>query len=102
MRIVILLSFLLYSSLYAKEVIHIGVLAKRGEQKIYDKWSKSIDYLNETIDCCSFELLPLPFEDIHTAIKQKKIHFILANPAYYVALEKLYGVTRIATLKNLD
>ena len=80
--------------------IKIGVLAKRGVEHTLKKWSATADYLNVVLPGHHFEIIPLDFEDIHIAVQKLQIDFILANPAIYVELEKLYGVSRIATLIN--
>jgi putative nucleotidyltransferase with HDIG domain len=86
----------------AQDVLKIGVLAKRGQQKTLDKWSSTAKYLSENIDCCNFEIVPLKFKDIHTAIKRDEIDFVLTNSALYVELEYLYNISRIATMENLS
>ena len=80
--------------------IKIGVLAKRGEEHIYRKWSLTADYLTSTIPGHVFELVPLGFSEIHKAVQDGQVDFVLANSAFYVELEKMHGVSRIATLIN--
>lgn len=80
--------------------VKIGVLAKRGSQYSHKKWSLTADYLSSSIEGCHFEIIPLGFSEIHTAIEKGEIAFVLANPAFYVELEKRHGVSRIATLIN--
>lgn len=80
--------------------IKIGVLAKRGPEHTLKKWSATADYLSTALPGYHFEIIPLGFTDIHSAVQESKIDFVLANPAFYVELEKLYGVNRIATLIN--
>ena len=80
--------------------IKIGVLAKRGPEHTLKKWSATADYLSVALPGYHFEIIPLGFADIHSAVQESKIDFVLANPAFYVELEKLYGVNRIATLIN--
>ncbi len=82
------------------ETVHIGVLAKRGPELALQKWSQTGVYLSETIPEYHFVVIPLGFEEIHSVIKEGQVDFVLANPAFYVELEKLYGVNRIATLIN--
>lgn len=82
------------------QVVKIGVLAKRGAEYTLKKWSATADYLSAALPDHHFEIIPLGFEEVHTAVQQSEIHFILANSAFYVELEKLYGVNRIATLIN--
>jgi two-component system, LuxR family, sensor histidine kinase TtrS len=82
--------------------VNIGVLAKRGPELALQKWSATADYLSSSLPDYHFEIVPLGFAEIHTAVQEERIDFVLANPAFYVELEKLYGVNRIATLINQD
>ena len=82
--------------------IKIGVLAKRGPGLALQKWSATADYLSTALPGYHFDIVPLGFAEIHTAVMGEQIDFVLANPAFYVELEKLYGVNRIATLINQD
>ncbi len=82
------------------EEIKIGVLAKRGTEIALQKWSPTADYLSTALSDYHFTIVPLNFTEIHTAVQEGRIDFVLANSAFYVELEKLYGVNRIATLIN--
>ncbi len=82
--------------------IKIGVLAKRGPELTLQKWSATADYLSTALPGYHFDIVPLGFAEIHTAVMDEQIDFVLANPSFYVELEKLYGVNRIATLINQD
>ncbi len=83
-----------------EETIKIGVLAKRGKTQIMKKWGPTADYLTTVIPGRSFEIVPLAFPEIHEAVKDGRLNFVLANPAFYVELEKRHGASRIATLIN--
>lgn len=80
--------------------VKIGVLAKRGSEITLKRWSNTAQYLSQTIPDRHFEIVPLLFDEIHQAVESNSIDFVLANPAFYVELEKLYGINRIATLIN--
>ena len=82
------------------QVISIGVLAKSGEDIAVEKWTATADYLSAALPAYRFAIVPLGFKEIHEAVQQDRVDFVLTNPAYYVELEKLYGVSRIATLIN--
>jgi two-component system, LuxR family, sensor histidine kinase TtrS len=86
------------------QAVSIGVLANSGEDIALKRWSATADYLSTTIPDYRFTIIPLDYKKIHEAVQQGGIDFVLANPAFYVELEKLYGVSRIATLinQNLD
>jgi ABC-type phosphate/phosphonate transport system substrate-binding protein len=103
--IILLVVFLgLQTSGFSQPVqeIKIGVLAKRGPELALQKWSATADYLSTALPGYRFDIVPLGFAEIHTAVMEERIDFVLANPAFYVELEKLYGVNRIATLINQD
>ncbi len=80
--------------------VKIGVLAKRGYEKCLQKWGGTAYYLNIWVPGCSFSIVPLDFQEIEEAVRDKKIDFLLANPAIYAEMEDKYGLSRIATLKN--
>lgn len=92
--------FLSCSALAQSQEIKIGVLAKLGPDVSLGKWQPTAEYLSSSIPDYSFKILPLGFEEIHDAVREGRIDFVLANPAFYVELEKFYGVSRIATLIN--
>jgi two-component system sensor histidine kinase TtrS len=81
--------------------VTVGVLAHRGNQACISKWTGTIDYLSSEIAGSEFHLLPLDLDDMSEALRQGKLDFILTNPGNYVDLEQKFGVSRIATLKNL-
>ncbi len=81
--------------------IRIGVLAHKGTDICKEMWQPTMDYLNKTILGSKFDLVPLKFEEIEPAVRNKSIDFLICNPAIYVDLEVRYGVTRTMTLRNL-
>jgi putative nucleotidyltransferase with HDIG domain len=102
-RTIYILLFLLFKPILlmaGPQTISIGVLAKSGEDIAVQKWTATADYLSATLPDYHFTIVPLGFKEIHETVKQGKIDFVLTNPAYYVELEKLYGVSRLATLIN--
>ncbi|MBI5556252.1 MAG: PhnD/SsuA/transferrin family substrate-binding protein [Deltaproteobacteria bacterium] len=102
-RTICLFLFLLFQPqlLWAEpQAISIGVLAKSGEDIAVEKWSATADYLSTALPAYRFTIVPLGFKEIHEAVHQGRVDFVLTNPAFYVELEKLYGVSRIATLIN--
>ncbi len=81
--------------------VRIGVLAKRGAERCLEKWGPTADYLTGEIPGCSFVIRPLDHDEVYSAARQREVDFILANPSYYVGLERLYGAGRIVTLESL-
>ena len=78
----------------------IGVLAKRGEQIAIKRWAATADYLTKQIPEAQFRIAPLQFKQVESAIREKRIDFLLANSGIYIEVEHNYGAFRIATLIN--
>ncbi len=81
--------------------VRVGVLSTRGKRHCLKKWDATADYLTAQIQGYSFSIVPLSFDKLEEAIKRREVEFFLANPSFYVSMEKLYGAMRIATLRNL-
>ena len=97
----LLLLFLLVNYLFSNEsTVKIGVLAKRGAEVTYKKWNPTAAYLTKEIPGKTFEIVPIDFDKIFTAVQKEEIDFILVNPGFYVELEYKYGAQRISTLIN--
>ncbi|MFH0994896.1 MAG: response regulator [Pseudomonadota bacterium] len=84
----------------ASASIRIGVLAHKGTDTCRKMWQPTIIYLGEALPGRQFDLVPLNFEEIEPAVRNKSIDFLICNPAIYVDLEVRYGVTRTMTLRN--
>ena len=81
-------------------IVKIGVLATMSVESCEEQWRPTALFLEERIDGYRFEITPLTYDKIYDAVKKRSVDFILANPSFYVELERWYGVNRIATLKN--
>jgi len=82
------------------DVVKIGVLAKRGVTHTLKRWSPTADYLTQHIADYRFEIVPLDFNQVFPAARSKQVDFILSNSAFYVVLEKEFGLFRIASLRT--
>jgi phosphate/phosphite/phosphonate ABC transporter binding protein len=83
----------------AAEEYKIGVLAKNGAGEVITQWNGHGDYLSKATGI-SFSVLPVTFLAMDAAIKEKKIDFVLANPAIVAEMGEKYGVKAIATMIN--
>ncbi|MGD2083348.1 MAG: PhnD/SsuA/transferrin family substrate-binding protein [Chromatiales bacterium] len=79
----------------------IGVLAHRGDETSEKRWEPTAEYLSGRLPGTSFRLLPCDLEEMSEALARGELDFVLTNPGHYVELEHRYGISRIATLKNL-
>lgn len=85
---------------FNKKSLHLGVLAKRGDEKAIQRYKPITAYLNQALTQYCVDIIPIDFENIQEYIKTQKIDFLLTNTMSYVQLENRYGLSRIATLKN--
>jgi two-component system, LuxR family, sensor histidine kinase TtrS len=80
--------------------VRVGVLANRGPERAIKQWQPTADYLSSHVAGYRFQIVPLSFEQIDRAVANAEVDYVLANPAVYVGLEHLHGVSPVATLKN--
>ncbi len=85
-------------SAYAE--IKLGVLAKRGNKRATEKWGATADYLSSKLGE-KVTLIPLKFTAIEPIVKSGKIDLLLANPSFFVEMEKKYGARALTTLINM-
>lgn len=86
---------------HTNNVLKVGVRAISGVIDAEERWSKTIDVLNENIKNYKFKLVPIiGFHEMRVAVKNKKVDFILTNPLAYTELNKQSGVTRLLTLNK--
>jgi len=101
-KYIFLILLVFVSSIFADKLVQIGVLAKRSNTITLQSWSATADYLTQEIDGYKFVIVPLGFEDLKKSVQKSEVDFVLTNTMYYVELEYEYGLSRIATLENLD
>ncbi len=81
-------------------IVRIGVLANRGPDICLSQWTPTAEYLSEKIPGKAFQIIPVDFEKLFSAVKNGEVDFILANSSFYVELEHGFRVNHIATLKT--
>jgi twitching motility protein PilJ len=82
------------------ETVKIGVLAKNGPVKAMKMWKATGDYLTEKIPGQTFEVVPLDFEEVFSAIEGGRVDFFLVNSSMFVTAQVKYGATPVATMVN--
>jgi two-component system, LuxR family, sensor histidine kinase TtrS len=93
------LFILVHGQAAAETTVKIGVLAKRGTSKAMAKWGPTAQYLTTAVKR-PFEIVPLKFTEIETALRANRIDFLLANPAFFARFETKYNLTAINTMLN--
>jgi two-component system sensor histidine kinase TtrS len=97
----ICLSVLLFAAgSAAAETYRIGVLAKNGPVKALNMWKATADYLNSQMKDKSFEIVPLGFDEVNTAIEAGKVHFFLVNSSMFITAKVRFGAAPVATMVN--
>ncbi|PJC85609.1 hypothetical protein CSW98_13590 [Vibrio sp. HA2012] len=86
---------------HADDLLRIGVLSKRGDSIVLERWTSTADYLTEQLPGYRFTIVPLDFDALDDAVENQEVDFVITNTLYFAELEHSLGVTRIATLKNL-
>ena len=80
--------------------VRIGVLSHRGDPLTQRNWDPTAQYLTSALPGWCFEIVPLDFEDVETAVAERAVDFVLVNPSMYVELEVRHRIARIATMRN--
>ncbi len=88
----LLLSLSLSNALWAEDsVIRIGVLSHRGNETTYKMWSPTADYLSASVPLHRFEVVPLDFDEVDSAVQYGQVDFVLVNPGIYVTWRCVIG-----------
>ena len=99
--VVVIWSAFIAQNAWGSTEVTVGVLAHRGVPKAIKLWQPTIDYLNESIPGYRFKLEPRKLKALKKETAGNQFDFVLTNPGQYVELESIYGITRLATLRNL-
>ena len=83
----------------AQAEIKIGILALRGAPKVMEEWAATGEYLTAKMGE-PVTIMPLEFAAIVPLLKDGKVDFVLANAAFFVEVEKLYGAKAVAMQIN--
>ncbi|WP_412033816.1 tetrathionate respiration histidine kinase TtrS [Providencia alcalifaciens] len=78
----------------------IGVLALRGPNFTQLHWQPLVDTLNQSIPGEHFILKPLNLEEMKEAISNRKIDFLLTNPAQFIQLDNRYHLRWLLSLRS--
>ncbi len=78
----------------------IGVLALRGANSTQTHWQTLIDTLNNALPDEHFTLQPLNLDEMRNAISERKIDFLLTNPAQFIQLDSRYHLRWLLSLRS--
>ncbi|MDU8928867.1 PhnD/SsuA/transferrin family substrate-binding protein [Alisedimentitalea sp. MJ-SS2] len=77
--------------------IRVGILAHRGSPGVARYWTPLQTYLSATLDQ-PVEFVPVTLASAGPLIETGALHFLITNPGHYVALERQFPMSVIATL----
>ena len=83
----------------AQAEIKIGVMSLRGAPKVMEEWTATGEYLSGKMGE-PVTIMPLQFATLEPMLRDGKIDFALANSAFFVEAEKLYGAKAVAMQIN--
>lgn len=79
------------------KLVHVGLLAPRGDALALQKWQPTFDGLSQRIGDVSFQLHPLTLNNMAQAVQQRHMDFILTNPGQAVQLGRRFELSWLAT-----
>ena len=83
------------------DTVVIGVLAFRSVEQTQARWQPTVDFLQEKIPEKKFRLEVMDHPEIHAALIEKRVDFLLTNPEDYLLDRKFSVLFPIATLMTV-
>lgn len=87
------------SSAWSRDIVKIGVLAKRGPGITLKKWIATADYLSAKTGQ-KVRIYPLNFNEVPLFLKKQEVDFFLVNSSMFTDLKNQFGGQAIASLIN--
>ncbi|UCV18591.1 PhnD/SsuA/transferrin family substrate-binding protein [Ferribacterium limneticum] len=82
-----------------KNTARFAILAARPKAETAARWRALIEYLNKANPEIQLELLALTYPELDSAIRDKRVDFVLTQPGHYIALTQREGLlSPLATL----
>ncbi|MBI4808783.1 MAG: PhnD/SsuA/transferrin family substrate-binding protein [Nitrosomonadales bacterium] len=82
----------------SETTVRIGVLSYRELDGVLFNWADIQSKLGAAIPGYKFELSPMDGKQLHEAVRQGELGFVLTNGSQYVSLASEFGIQRIATI----
>ena len=90
---------MLCTSFAAAQTVEIGVLAFRPKPEMLKKWQPLEKALKRAIPQHDFKIVAYTYPELELAVSEKRVDFVLTNPAHFVLLSRRLGVSSpLATL----
>jgi diguanylate cyclase (GGDEF)-like protein/PAS domain S-box-containing protein len=93
------LTGMLWTSFAVARTVEIGVLAFRPKPEMLNKWQPLGKALKRAIPQHDFKIVAYTYPELESAVSEKRVDFVLTNPAHFVLLSRRLGVSSpLATL----
>jgi diguanylate cyclase (GGDEF)-like protein/PAS domain S-box-containing protein len=90
---------MLWTSFAAAQTVKIGVLAFRPKPEMLKQWQPLEKALKHAIPQYHFKIIAFTYPELESAVSEKRVDFVLTNPAHFVLLSRRHGVSApLATL----
>jgi diguanylate cyclase (GGDEF)-like protein/PAS domain S-box-containing protein len=86
---------------HALEAVRIGVLAFQSKPDTLLQWTRTAQSLSQSLPDFRFEFVPLNYEELNLAAKEKRVDFVLTNPEHYVVMRNVFFLRPMVTLNTL-
>ncbi|QUS58519.1 sensor histidine kinase [Pseudovibrio brasiliensis] len=97
--IALLVLHVVVEPVYAQsEMVRVGILSYRGSLETQRTWAPTIEHLQRELPDVEFSYLPLTLQQI--AEQAEQLDFIITNPGHSFQLERIAGVSRIASARS--
>ncbi|MBU1426452.1 MAG: diguanylate cyclase [Gammaproteobacteria bacterium] len=97
--IMLCLGGIISTSFAAAKTVEIGVLAFRPKQEMSKKWQPLGKALKRAIPQHDFRIVALDYPELEQAVSERRVDFVLTNPAHFVLLSRRLGLSApLATL----
>jgi two-component system, LuxR family, sensor histidine kinase TtrS len=84
----------------AQGTVKIGVLANNGPARAITQWKSTGDFLTAAIPGITFEVTPLDFAEVNSAIEKGLVSFFLVNSSMFAETKVRFGTVPVATMIN--
>jgi diguanylate cyclase (GGDEF)-like protein/PAS domain S-box-containing protein len=90
---------LLWASIATAQTVEIGILAFRPKAEMLQKWQPLEKVLQHAIPNHRFHITTYGYPELEQAVADKRVDFVLTNPAHFILLSRRLGVSApLATL----
>ena len=89
------------AALQAAQAVRVGVLAFQSKPDTLLQWSPTAQTLSQSLPDFRFEIVPLYYDELNLAVKEKQVDFVLTNPEHYVVLRNVFFLRPMVTINAL-